>query len=108
MSNKPTIEDYFRSVPESVVKNPIFSDEDGTWFAYGHIDPTQMVIDIYTVDTFHQGTESDLLVNAEDVQYCYAKLVGIDTSDPDWEDEVQFVMCKPGEDDAFPVTVWNY
>ena len=104
----PTVEDFFYSVPTEVTKVPIFSDEDGTWFAYGHIDPYTMLLAIDTANSYNQGVPSELVVNPEDIQYYYAKIVTVNNIEPDWEDEVTFSTCKPTEEGAFPVSIWNY
>lgn len=105
---KPAPEDFFRSVSKEVTEVPIFEDEDGRWFAYGHLDPYTMMTAIFAVDNHLRGTEvSEMQINPEDIQYYYAKISKIDNTPPDWEDEVTFTTCKPTEEGAFPVTFWN-
>src|SRR5215217_3903311 len=109
------LKDYFRSVPEEVTKLPIFEDDRGVWYALGHIDPIEMVLAINDVDKFNNGELTEGSINPEDMQYGYAKVTKVNETpvsedsviDP-YEDEVTFMTCKPTEEGAFPVTIWNY
>lgn len=103
----PTIEDYFRSVPVEVTELPIFEDENGFWFAHGHVDPLKMVLAINDVDTYNQGKPNEGTIDSNDMQYVYAKISKVDNTSPDWEDEVTFSLCKPSEEGAFPVTMYK-
>lgn len=105
---KPTPEDFFRSAPEEIVKLPIFEDEDGIFYAFGHVDPIEMTLAVMTLADYNESSEPGMQVNSEDMQYWYAKIVTVDDTDPNWDDEVTFTICKPAEEGAFPVTVWNY
>ena len=105
---KPTPEDFFRSVPEEITKLSIFEDEDGVYYAYGHVEPMEMIVAIIALAEYNEHGEDPMQINSEDIQYHYAKIKTIDNTPPDWDDEVTFITCKPTEEGAFPVTIWNY
>jgi hypothetical protein len=107
MTEAEKIEQYFRTVPKEDIETAIFSDEDGTFYGYGHIDPVAMAADILALDTYNQGVPSELKVNPEDIVHNYARLLNVGV-DLDGDEEYAFITCTGKTEDAFPITYWNY
>jgi hypothetical protein len=82
---------------------PFIESEDGSIFAYGHIDPALFVEVVHDFDV-EMASDSEPRHELTDVQHCWATVV-LPSSDPDgWQIEWGKTSTAetPG---AFPVTV---
>lgn len=118
-------EGHFTQYDNSITSLPIFVDEEGDYWGYGHIDPTEFVAAVSSIcyvdhgDSFEAVTGRTKDETVEDVRHYYAfgyipdevvwhmEEYGVDLEDVDL-DNVALRLCGKSTPGAFPVTVLQF
>lgn len=100
--------DDFRVYTEDKIKTPLFDDEDGDFWGFGHIDKQEFVDALVEVWRLH-GVYEDMIdwhksVDAKDVDHRYIRTTNPEEMD---EDMWTFSLCKKEDQGAFAVTLWR-
>jgi hypothetical protein len=97
---KPTREDFI-GFPEEVTKLPLYEDEDGEIFGWGHIDENEVIEALKSIAKY-SGIEGEFDdVEASDISHTYGKAFLYDSLE---DDEWGYVLCPWDDEGAFPVT----
>lgn len=99
---KITREDFI-GFEETVTTLPIYEDEDGSLFGWGHIDKQEVIKALKDIWDYYGFTDGDSFddVQESDISHTYAKPYPVDGFE---EDEIAFVLCPWDDEGAFPVT----
>ena len=100
-----TIDD-FRGYPEEVTTLPIYAEDDGQIFGYGHIGPAEFVKAIQAIAAYHELDDDFSDVEGTDISHTYARPHPYLTDD-DLEGGIAFILCAEDDPEAFPVTYFH-
>lgn len=108
---RPANESDFRGAPEEVTTIPMFMDEDGLVYAYGHQHEDRMVEGIYALHEYFEILEEGLVVSTQDVRQGHARIIVPKDFEGEVynfdDDDIRFMICSSNEEDAFPLTYWK-
>lgn len=103
---RPITERDFHGYPEEVTALPIYEEDDGQVFGWGHIDPAEFVLAIQQIAKYHELDDDFSDVEGTDISHTYAKPHPYLTDD-DLQGDIAFVLCAEEDEGAFPITYFQ-